>query len=263
MIYLYIKQHSVTGLKYFGKTNCLNPFKYNGSGKYWCRHIKKHGKQHVKTIELYGFDKEQLCSEFALKFSKDNNIAESDDWANLVDENGKHGQVLGFKHSKKSKLKMSISSKDKITSEETKRKLSNTLKGRILSPTTPEKCRNISLAKKGKKANPLGVAKTAEKNRGKKRTIEQRNKISDALKNKPKSEQHIANLKLSQQNRSEETRAKMSLAQIGKVISEEAKMKQSLNLKSKPIVTCIHCGKSGKELNLKPYHFDNCKLNLS
>ena len=33
--YLYIKQHSVTKLKYFGKTNSEDPIKYSGSGKYW------------------------------------------------------------------------------------------------------------------------------------------------------------------------------------------------------------------------------------
>jgi hypothetical protein len=46
--YLYIKQHSITGLKYFGKTTKSNPYKYNGSGKYWIRHINKNGKEHIK-----------------------------------------------------------------------------------------------------------------------------------------------------------------------------------------------------------------------
>ena len=41
--YLYVKQHSITGMKYFGKTT-RNPIKYIGSGKYWKRHISKHGK---------------------------------------------------------------------------------------------------------------------------------------------------------------------------------------------------------------------------
>lgn len=91
MIYLYVKRHSITGLKYFGKTERSNPFKYNGSGKYWQRHINKYGKEHIQTIELYSFDNQELCTEFALKFSKDNNIIESKEWANLKQETGLDG----------------------------------------------------------------------------------------------------------------------------------------------------------------------------
>lgn len=91
IIYLYIKQHSITGLKYFGKTVSKNPFKYNGSGKYWVRHITKHDKKYVKTIEIWGFDNQDLCTEFALKFSKENNIVESEQWANLKIEDGFQG----------------------------------------------------------------------------------------------------------------------------------------------------------------------------
>jgi len=90
VIYLYVKQHCVTGMKYFGKTENPNPFKYGGSGKYWLRHIKKHGK-HIKTTEVWGFDDIELCVEFALKFSRDNNIVLSDEWANLIEENGING----------------------------------------------------------------------------------------------------------------------------------------------------------------------------
>jgi len=41
-IYLYLKTHNKTGLKYLGKT-IQNPYKYQGSGEYWIPHIKKHG----------------------------------------------------------------------------------------------------------------------------------------------------------------------------------------------------------------------------
>ena len=50
IIYLYIKQHSITNLKYFGVTKKKDPFKYMGSGTYWNRHISKHGKDQVKTL---------------------------------------------------------------------------------------------------------------------------------------------------------------------------------------------------------------------
>jgi hypothetical protein len=88
---LYIKQHSVTGLKYFGKTT-QDPLKYNGSGVYWTDHIKKHGKEHIITTRLFGpFTNSIAISEFALAFSRDNNIVESKDWANIMPENGLHG----------------------------------------------------------------------------------------------------------------------------------------------------------------------------
>jgi hypothetical protein len=92
---LYIKQHSITKLKYFGKTT-KDPLKYNGSGKHWIRHIKKHGKGYVITTwvsEPY-IDSIAL-SEFALSFSRDNNIVESKDWANLILENGLDGSPVG------------------------------------------------------------------------------------------------------------------------------------------------------------------------
>lgn len=82
MIYLYIKTHNQTGLKYFGKTIRKDPFKYKGSGVRWNRHLEKHGND-VNTVIIAEFDDPELAKEFAIKFSKDNHIVESDDWANL------------------------------------------------------------------------------------------------------------------------------------------------------------------------------------
>lgn len=120
IIYLYVKQHAVTGLKYFGKTKKTDPFKYLGSGLYWKKHIKKHGKKYVKTIDIWGFDCENLCSDFALMFSKLHNIVESDEWANLKEENGLDGgfnaimgtrskRFKGKTHSNESRQKMTAS----------------------------------------------------------------------------------------------------------------------------------------------------------
>jgi len=41
-IYLYLKTHNITGLKYLGKTT-QEPHKYWGSGIDWLLHIKKYG----------------------------------------------------------------------------------------------------------------------------------------------------------------------------------------------------------------------------
>ena len=98
-IYLYIKQHSITKLKYFGKTY-KDPNKYMGSGKHWLRHIKKHGINYVETIWYQLFTDEQELITYALNFSIQNNIVESSQWANLKNENGLDG---GFdKHTQES-----------------------------------------------------------------------------------------------------------------------------------------------------------------
>jgi hypothetical protein len=87
--YLYVKTHNVTGLKYFGKTTS-NRKRYRGSGQYWLNHLKKHGND--VTTEIVGFfTSQEECMEFALKFSADNNIVESNDWANMRPENGLDG----------------------------------------------------------------------------------------------------------------------------------------------------------------------------
>ena len=107
---LYIKQHSITGLKYFGKTTKSDPYKYNGSGKHWLRHIKLHGEEHIETLWVSEpYTDAELISEFALKFSKENNIVESKDWANLIEENGLDGSSAnkGKNFSEETKAKMS------------------------------------------------------------------------------------------------------------------------------------------------------------
>lgn len=90
LITLYIKTHNITGLKYFGKTKSKDPHKYKGSGVYWTNHINKHG--YDVTTEILGqFTDIVECKKVAILFSKNNNIVESKEWANLIDENGING----------------------------------------------------------------------------------------------------------------------------------------------------------------------------
>jgi hypothetical protein len=90
--YLYIKQHSISGLKYFGKTTKKDPIKYLGSGTYWRNHIKKYGKRYVTTLWYKIFNDEKECIEYALKFSIENNIVKSNEWANQMLEDGINGK---------------------------------------------------------------------------------------------------------------------------------------------------------------------------
>lgn len=97
MIYLYIKAHNATGMKYLGITK-RDPFKYKGSGKYWQRHLKKHGYDVSTSILLVTEDKQEI-RDTGLFFSNLFNVVDSEEWANLVPEEGEGGHNL--KHTKR------------------------------------------------------------------------------------------------------------------------------------------------------------------
>lgn len=137
--WLYIKKHNVTGLRYFGKTTQKDPIKYKGSGVRWRKHLEKHGDD-VTTIWVRLFEDKQQLTDYALTFSKENNIVESQNWANLKLEDGLSGGRDG-KHSEESKRKMSEARKRQIFSEETKQKMSSSKKGKK-SPTAGMKFPN-------------------------------------------------------------------------------------------------------------------------
>lgn len=84
MIHLYVKTHLASGIKYFGKTESDNVEAYSGSGKRWKNIIRKYPSE-ISTEIIASFDQTQLkqCKEFAIKFSLENNIVESESWANL------------------------------------------------------------------------------------------------------------------------------------------------------------------------------------
>ena len=92
---LLVMTHNKTGLKYFCKTTRMNELNtYKGSGVHWKRHLRKHGRDvSVGVLGLYS-DKER-CMKAALDFSQENNIIASDQWANLIDENGLTGAGAG------------------------------------------------------------------------------------------------------------------------------------------------------------------------
>lgn len=132
--YLYIKECAVTGLKYFGKTSKADPYKYNGSGKYWTRHIKTHGKDNIKTIWVSEpFYNEAELSEFATFFSEEFDIVNSSKWANLTIENGIDGWTSGNPRSEETKQKMSLAKKGKVSSDETRKKISVALSNRLFT----------------------------------------------------------------------------------------------------------------------------------
>ena len=95
-IYLYVKTHSKTGLKYLGKTAQKDPHKYRGSGTYWKAHLKKHGATYSTEI-LHEFQTNDEVETWGLYYSELWNVVESTEWANLKPEAGDGGGG-GCKH---------------------------------------------------------------------------------------------------------------------------------------------------------------------
>lgn len=89
-IYLYVKTHNKTGLKYLGKTTAKDPHKYKGSGTYWISHIKKHGYD-VKTEIIQECLNVNEVAEWGIYYSNLWNIVDSSEWANLKPESGDGG----------------------------------------------------------------------------------------------------------------------------------------------------------------------------
>lgn len=196
MHYLYIKQCTHCSLKYFGQTKG-NPIPYKGSGKYWKKHLKKHNVIKPVTLQIFEFNSIDDAEEFAIKFSIDNNIVTSLEWANLMIENARTGSYqcsdltkdkirqtkLGTHASAETKLKMSksrIGNKNRLGiphSEETKLKISNSSKGKL--PW------NTGLSGYKKPLSEVGKLSLSQKLTGRIYSEETKLKMSNSKKGKP------------------------------------------------------------------------------
>jgi hypothetical protein len=179
---LLVMQHNITGLKYFCKTSLLyRIYSYKGSGTRWNNHLKVHGKD--ITVGVMGvYTDKQRCLEAAKKFSADNDIVNSDEWANLVEETGMMGASMkgernpfyGKTHTdevkasmRQKRLGVSVN-KGAYRSPENRAKISASLKGRK-NPEVAEKlrgrklseetCKKISKAAKGRKLSMESIEK--------------------------------------------------------------------------------------------------------
>jgi hypothetical protein len=130
MFYLYLKIHNITGLKYLGYTS-KDPYKYLGSGKYWLKHIKKHGKD-ITTQVLCETESKDLITNEGKKYSALWNIVESTEFANMTIEEGTGGSTFkGKKHTPESLKKMSLTKLGKQFTESHKKNLSESNKGKF------------------------------------------------------------------------------------------------------------------------------------
>lgn len=178
MIYLYIKVHNKTGLKYFGKTEKSDVAKYKGSGIYWRKHINKHGYD-VTTRIYFAHDDIELCRTIALKFSMDYNIEYSEEWANLQVENisgagnkGNRNGMFGRTHTVEVRNKISEINSTMLTAVDSngeKVRISNTderyLSGELIAESKGRKASNetkMKLSESGQgylnsKAKKIGI----------------------------------------------------------------------------------------------------------
>jgi hypothetical protein len=86
-IYLYVKTHNKTGLKYLGKTIEKDPHSYKGSGVEWKSHLAEHGADYTTTIIKECSNTLEL-SQWGRYYSQLWNIVESKEWANRIPETG-------------------------------------------------------------------------------------------------------------------------------------------------------------------------------
>lgn len=255
--YLYIKQHSITGKFYFGKT-IQDPKKYKGSGLHWTRHLKVHGRKNVVTLwyELYT-NKESLM-EFALQFSKDMNIVESNQWLNMKVENGLDGALSGednHNYGKVSPLKgihLSIERRAKIGEQS---------KGRIPNEDTRKL---MSIARSGENHHFYGLKGEDNPNFGKVRTEEARANMRASARRGEDHEWFGKPGNNLGKTFSDEWCENISKSKMGKKQTDIQKLNTSIACKGinqgpQDIVICPECNKSGGMSNMKRYHFDNCK----
>ena len=142
-IYLYLKTHRITGLKYLGKTIKSDPYTYKGSGKVWSAHIKKHGYD-VDTQILLATECSNELRETGLFFSKLFNVVKSSEFANLCEEEGQGGNTWD--------------KRGRYVSEETKNKQSLVRRGvkksdswkqKMKKPKSQEHKEKIAASKRG------------------------------------------------------------------------------------------------------------------
>lgn len=229
--YLYIKQHKITGLKYFGKT-FNDPLKYQGSGTKWKSHMQYYGKEHVETIWYQLFDDIDECRNYALKFSEENDIVNSNEWANLILEDGLWIKPETRKKMSEAKLGKSSHMKGKIHSEETKQK--------------------IRIKQTGKKASEETKKKMSESG-GHSQTEESKQKIRETLTGVKHDQERVEKMRASKL-------ANPSRHRAGAVHSIEAKEKNRLAHLGKTFTKtpCLGCDKHIATQHMKR-HMTKCK----
>ena len=253
-IYLYVKTHRKTGLKYLGKTSAKNPHAYKGSGVYWRSHLSKHGND-VETTILKECQTNHEVTQWGLYYSNLWNVVSSDEWANLTEESGAGGNN-GIVWTEKMRDEVRARNKGQISLN--KGKTYEELYG---PEKAAEKIEKYKDTWKEKSLSKLPKAKPKKLPRGKDRI----GMTYDELYGKEK-----ANAIRAKQQRKlageKNPRYGKPGTFTGKKHSNEAiaKMKQPTGPQKNPrqILVCPHCGNASDASNAKRWHFDRCKFKI-
>ena len=172
-IYLYVKVHNKTGLKYLGVTASTNPHSYSGSGVYWKNHLNKHGFDYSTEILKECKTKDEV-KEWGLYYSRLWNIVESKEWANLKEEQGDGGR-----QSKEVREKIGKAGKGRVPWN----------KGKQMWSVEERKLIGERSKQRGLQSQET-IAKRVMKTTGKTRTDEQKTRMSLAQKGRTISKSH-------------------------------------------------------------------------
>ena len=249
-IYLYLKTHNKTGLKYLGKT-VTNPFTYKGSGLHWTRHLEKHGND-VTTEILKECDTNDEIKCWGEYYSNLWNVVESSDFANLKPESGDGGAVGpdgARKISEKIKqIRNDPEWRDTVLVEANRKMLDTVKSAEWLETVGKEASKKHSDTLN----NPEWIATVG---------IIKAKKVSEKAKQRKNDPEWRATKGVEARLKEIETRsdptwqatsgAKMKQAMSEKRNSDEYKLKHYL--------TCPHCEKTTDPGNYKQWHGENCK----
>jgi len=256
---LYIAIHNKTGKKYFGKTAKYFSEKdlqkyYHGSGVYWKNHLKKYGDD--VTMKIYKICNINEVEKEALRFSKENDIINSNEWANLKFENGLDGWGCGDANPSKFmtnewKYKCGNAFRNKKRPDHSKR-----MKGQ----NNPMFGKNFQIKKAVEKAK-MNSGKKYEEIFGEEKAKKIKNKLKKILKGKKHNlkefkcpfcckigkgpnmkRYHFENCKLNYNNKENVIGIKSNLVQ------ERYKK-----------IKCEYCGKIVSKGNYVRWHGKNCK----
>ncbi len=205
MFYLYKKTHVETGLNYLGYTK-KDPYKYLGSGTRWIRHLKKHG-ENIKTEILEICETKEEIKVKGKYYSNLWNVATSDGWANLKNEEGDGGDMSFSK-----KWLKTVKSKKHRSVLAEKSKGNTNVRGTKwwFNEITGEKRRCVdSPGHEWKNKCPPNLSEGGRK------------KIS-RVNSKPKTKEHIEKLKIAAKNRPSNSKGTIW------VVNDEGKRKRVL-----------------------------------
>lgn len=149
MYYLYLKI-SPTGLKYLGKFTTrknrknFTVYDYLGSGKVWKQHLKKHQLtcKDIQTVVLFESNDLKAFKKEALRISEQFQVAQSEEFANLVPEDGSNPcKYVDFtkRATPEYRAKISAALKGKPKSKEHVRKSVETKKSKGLKAWNKDK----------------------------------------------------------------------------------------------------------------------------